>query len=376
MQIDTFQGGRELINYNELKFFDNNLNRLKNNFDSGVASVHQGFICNQYFDWDDFDDALFVWEPDDDIKIYQDGIVPAEHYIESYVEFGAMKQRIIKHSFYEYIENGASVVLNKIQNKSRAINELCIRLAKFTHSIVNANAYAAKGGNGTFDMHWDTHDVFALQLIGRKRWRVYKPTFESPLPHQKSSSFKHLKPTTPDLEIVTEPGDLLYIPRGWWHEAMPLTNEETFHIAVGVFPIKLIDYIGWVLQEKITLDTQCRSYLNSFAPHLVRHCISQLNEFAASEACYQEFKEHYINRTRVRTGFNTGIFFAGQDRSKYNTRNDIFPSSDNSITANGVKVIIDSETASSLDSSIFDSTDIEQKKYELIKSLHKFGVVS
>ena len=41
------------------------------------------------------------------------------------------------------------------------------------------------------------------------------------------------KPDTPLWEGMLEDGDLLYIPRGWWHVATPL-DEPTLHLTVGV----------------------------------------------------------------------------------------------------------------------------------------------
>ena len=41
------------------------------------------------------------------------------------------------------------------------------------------------------------------------------------------------KPDAPLWEGMLEDGDLLYIPRGWWHVATPL-DEPTLHLTVGV----------------------------------------------------------------------------------------------------------------------------------------------
>ena len=41
-------------------------------------------------------------------------------------------------------------------------------------------------------------------------------------------------------------GDVLYIPRGWWHEAFPL-GEPSLHLTVSLTPPTAMDYLGWVM---------------------------------------------------------------------------------------------------------------------------------
>jgi hypothetical protein len=43
-------------------------------------------------------------------------------------------------------------------------------------------------------------------------------------------------------------GDTLYIPRGWWHEAFPL-SEPSLHITVSLTPPTALDYLGWVMSR-------------------------------------------------------------------------------------------------------------------------------
>src|SRR5207244_4951821 len=66
--------------------------------------------------------------------------------------------------------------------------------------------------------HYDTHDVFVLQVVNSKRWRIYGTPVESPLASQEFDSALHRQGEL-TLQFELEPGDVAYIPRGILHEA-------------------------------------------------------------------------------------------------------------------------------------------------------------
>jgi lysine-specific demethylase/histidyl-hydroxylase NO66 len=80
-----------------------------------------------------------------------------------------------------------------------------------------------------------------LQLEGRKRWKVYPPLKKSEqLPRVSSEDYTQadLKDLEPVLDVVLEPGDMLYMPRGWIHQACTLpsgTHEDghSLHLTVS-----------------------------------------------------------------------------------------------------------------------------------------------
>jgi len=51
-------------------------------------------------------------------------------------------------------------------------------------------------------------------------------------------------PETALWEGMLEDGDMLYIPRGWWHVAVPL-NEPTLHLTIGVHQLTGLDFLSW-----------------------------------------------------------------------------------------------------------------------------------
>jgi hypothetical protein len=127
-------------------------------------------------------------------------------------------------------------------------------LARFCRSLeselgypVQANSYYTPRRAQGFAVHHDTHDVFALQVAGEKRWLVYRPRLELPLKEQRWTA--DLGPAgEPVLDLTLRAGDTLYLPRGWPHEA--LTSEsDSLHITVGVTQYTWIDAFKAALAE-------------------------------------------------------------------------------------------------------------------------------
>ncbi|HFX6253253.1 TPA: cupin domain-containing protein, partial [Acinetobacter baumannii] len=97
----------------------------------------------------------------------------------------------------------------------------------------------------------------------RKRWILRKPNFEFPLYMQQTKSFPDIKePEEIYMDVILEAGDILYIPRGWWHDPLPL-NEETFHLAVATFAPTGFEYMRW-LQNIMPSILDCRKNFTNF----------------------------------------------------------------------------------------------------------------
>eukprot|EP00977_Amphora_coffeiformis_P023726 scaffold14064_cov177-Amphora_coffeaeformis.AAC.3 len=91
--------------------------------------------------------------------------------------------------------------------------------------MVGANAYLTPpNASQGFAPHYDDIEAFCLQLSGRKRWKVYPPLPGEKLPRVSSRDYttEDLEEVEPVMDIVLSPGDLLYMPRGWIHQACTL----------------------------------------------------------------------------------------------------------------------------------------------------------
>ena len=144
----------------------------------------------------------------------------------------------------EQLRAGATLVLDAVDELHAPLEELAEGLELTFRERVQINMYAGWRTSHGFDLHWDDHDVFILQVAGRKRWRIYGQTRPHPLSRQDPEPTP--KPTGDALwEDTLEDGDLLYIPRGWWHVAFPL-DEPTLHLTVGIHARTGVDLLRWL----------------------------------------------------------------------------------------------------------------------------------
>ena len=139
---------------------------------------------------------------------------------------------------------------------------------------VQANAYITPPYAKGFKVHYDTHDVFILQAHGQKHWRVWENRDEAkPLDNESFEAPSEYSPSGPPIfdDKLTQ-GEVLYIPRGYLHEARS-GDDVSLHITVGVLVNRLIDALealmNSVLQtiteggSQIWRDTLSSSYLSS-----------------------------------------------------------------------------------------------------------------
>ena len=144
------------------------------------------------------------------------------------------------------LAEGASLILNDVQEVHPRLRELMQVFQAALKTDTYANLYAAWHTQKAFDLHWDPQDSIILQLSGKKRWKVYKPTRLHPL---EDDIEKPVPPTgEPVWEGVMKEGDAIYIPRGWWHVVHPL-NEPSLHLTVSLTPPKGIDLLGWAVSK-------------------------------------------------------------------------------------------------------------------------------
>lgn len=183
------------------------------------------------------------------LRLTRDGkSLPASDYLR-YTTPARRKAAIphLKHAkLNEHLRAGATLVLDAVDELYDPLTDLAESLELVFHERIQINCYAGWRTSRGFDLHWDDHDVFILQVTGRKRWSVYGMTRPFPLAQDKEQAEK--PEHEPLWEETLEDGDLLYIPRGWWHVAVPL-DEPTLHLTVGVHNRTGIDLLRWTTER-------------------------------------------------------------------------------------------------------------------------------
>ncbi len=135
---------------------------------------------------------------------------------------------------------GGTLVLQGLHRTWPPLVDFATDLASDLGHPVQVNAYITPPENRGFAAHYDVHDVFVLQVAGHKRWHVHEPVVLNPLPdqpwQQHRAAIAARAAEQPLIDVVLEPGDALYLPRGYLHSADAL-GEVSIHLTVGVHPV-------------------------------------------------------------------------------------------------------------------------------------------
>ncbi|VTJ68738.1 Hypothetical predicted protein [Marmota monax] len=103
-------------------------------------------------------------------------------------------------------------------------------------SMAGSNVYLTPPNSQGFAPHYDDIEAFVLQLEGRKLWRVYRPRVPNEeLALTSSPNFSQEDLGEPVLQTVLEPGDLLYFPRGFIHQAECQDGVHSLHLTVSTY---------------------------------------------------------------------------------------------------------------------------------------------
>ncbi|WP_329583472.1 cupin domain-containing protein [Streptomyces sp. NBC_01361] len=167
-------------------------------------------------------------------------------------------ERVHPAELHERLAQGASLVIDAIDELHGPVGLLAEQIEAWLHTACQVNAYASWTAEQGFGTHWDDHDVIVVQVEGAKRWRIYGPTRVHPM------HVDVIEPEEPQgeplAELVMEPGDVLYLPRGWWHEVTADQGVPSLHLTCGLTPRTGADLMSW-LGEKLRAHDALRADL-------------------------------------------------------------------------------------------------------------------
>ena len=148
---------------------------------------------------------------------------------------------------------GATIVLQGLQFTDPHLGRIANNLALDLDHAVQVNAYLSPAAARGLELHFDQHDVFVLQLDGRKRWRVWEPLERTRLPVRVGPrvampTFDELGP--PSIDRTMERGDCLYLPRGYPHAAETV-DESSAHLTIGVIPSMWHHAVRYAVDEAV-----------------------------------------------------------------------------------------------------------------------------
>ncbi|GMH13598.1 hypothetical protein Nepgr_015439 [Nepenthes gracilis] len=167
----------------------------------------------------------------------------------------------------EAYKQGYTIALRGMEFRFKSIAAIADQVASlFGQPSVGANLYLTPPNSQGLACHCDDHCVFICQLLGTKQWTIYlEPVFQLPRLYQ------HLECPWGSMmqkrQIILNEGDVMYIPRGFPHEASTIvgtdgTAEFSLHVTLSVEIEPPFDWEGfahvallqWSQNLKVSLD--------------------------------------------------------------------------------------------------------------------------
>ncbi|ONG49755.1 hypothetical protein BKE38_20280 [Pseudoroseomonas deserti] len=209
-------------------------------------------------------DQTHIWSSQS-LKLVMDGnAVPAEQYCtRATSRDNAQTLQPDARMVGQWIGRGASVVMNDVDSLTPGLASVSDALEEAGLGKAQGNVYISWQSHKAFPSHFDTHDVWAVQVEGEKTWNIWEGRAEWPIPHPvfRSLGQAHHDQAKGKLrgKVTLKPGDLLYLPRGWYHDALA-EAPASVHIAYGVHAPMGMDLLN-MLVERVLYETEFRKPL-------------------------------------------------------------------------------------------------------------------
>lgn len=139
---------------------------------------------------------------------------------------------VVIEKLFSLFNEGATIIINAAQTAIPSLTSFCSSLEHELKTWVQPNIYITPPESQGFVPHFDPHDVFVIQITGRKKWLLYDYPEKLPVSVRSVSDYEYEK-KEPDHIVEMQAGDLLYMPRGTVHFAKSY-DEAAIHVTVGL----------------------------------------------------------------------------------------------------------------------------------------------
>ncbi|CAK5076569.1 unnamed protein product [Meloidogyne enterolobii] len=126
-----------------------------------------------------------------------------------------------------------ATITNALQHFQNGRSLQCVHPQVFNDKI----CYLTPAGTAGFAPHYDNIDAFILQTEGRKHWKIYAPeSLDDTLPLESSDNLNEsdFMEREPVFDGWLDQGDVLYVPRGFAHQANTGQDKLSHHVTISI----------------------------------------------------------------------------------------------------------------------------------------------
>lgn len=210
-------------------------------------------------------DMTHAWSGRSLLLVLDGKPIPPEQYCARAVGRDASEQLMqpVVERVREWVTKGASVVMNDVDSLTPGLASVSHAIESAGLGKAQANVYISWQSHKAFPAHYDTHEVWAVQVEGEKTWNIWEGRADWPIGHPifRSQDQAHHEQHKGKLraKILMKPGDLLYLPRGWYHDALA-EAPASVHVAYGAHAPNGMDVMN-ILMERVLYETVFRQPL-------------------------------------------------------------------------------------------------------------------
>ncbi|MFF2409966.1 JmjC domain-containing protein [Streptomyces sp. NPDC058092] len=186
------------------------------------------------------------------VRVFSGGAaVPPERYTRSVKIQGIdVPNVVMPERVHSLFRDGATVTWHSINQHAPHMRALARNLSSRFGTRSDITAFLTPPRQQGFEPHHDPVDVFALQLAGTKRWRVWEPIRErkADIGHYRLEDLGE-----PRLEVTLCPGDVLYVPFNTPHMAVS-EDQISLHLSVMIQPLMWQDLMLRTVERLVRGD--------------------------------------------------------------------------------------------------------------------------
>jgi hypothetical protein len=129
---------------------------------------------------------------------------------------------------------GVTAQLAHVDEVLPGLRAACLDLERAFPGRAKADLFLAQGTTSGLGPHFDDAELLVVQLEGTKRWVLHRPDVVHPrrgFVDEARALQEGRRHEAAD--VVLAPGDLLYVPQGWWHEPAPVGGRSV-HVTLAI----------------------------------------------------------------------------------------------------------------------------------------------
>ena len=124
-----------------------------------------------------------IWTPDRLQVLFDNKPISQNDLFVSEQNTVGVKPALNPRALQDALSRGSSIVLNDIAGLSSGVMKIREVLSNWTGGKLDCNLYFSQKDHQAFPVHYDVHDVFAIQVEGKKHWQVFDKGVDYPINH-------------------------------------------------------------------------------------------------------------------------------------------------------------------------------------------------